>query len=369
MRTAGITIALSALLSAGTAHAGESWTLQRCIDYALENNIQIRQGDIAARQRDIDYNTARNNRLPGVSAGASQNWSFGRGLTANNTYDNTNTTSTSFSIGTDMTLFAGRRMTGNVKLAELSLEAAKSDLERIKDDIRVTVAQAFIQIVYDRNILEVARGQVAIDSMQVERLTALAAIGKASNAEVASQNATLAQSRLSVTQAGNNLNLAILTLTQLLELPSPDGFDISEPDTRELEFAIPDNPEVIYAQALGVRPSIKSEELRLEQTGTNIEIAKSGFLPTLSLSAGAGTNYYTTSKFKSDAFGDQIKNNFSQYIGLNLSIPVFTRNSNRNNLRSARCSWTTPGNSSTRRYSRPTTMLWHPRAGMRAASQ
>ena len=338
MRTAGITIALSALLSAGTAHAGESWTLQRCIDYALENNIQIRQGDIAARQRDIDYNTARNNRLPGVSAGASQNWSFGRGLTANNTYDNTNTTSTSFSIGTDMTLFAGRRMTGNVKLAELSLEAAKSDLERIKDDIRVTVAQAFIQIVYDRNILEVARGQVAIDSMQVERLTALAAIGKASNAEVASQNATLAQSRLSVTQAGNNLNLAILTLTQLLELPSPDGFDISEPDTRELEFAIPDNPEVIYAQALGVRPSIKSEELRLEQTGTNIEIAKSGFLPTLSLSAGAGTNYYTTSKFKSDAFGDQIKNNFSQYIGLNLSIPVFTRNSNRNNLRSARLS-------------------------------
>ncbi|MBO7416404.1 MAG: TolC family protein [Bacteroidaceae bacterium] len=336
MRTTGITIVLSALLSAGTAHAGESWTLQRCIDYALENNIQIRQGDIAAGQREIDFNTARNNRLPGISAGASQNWSFGRGLTANNTYDNTNTTSTSFNIGTDVTLFAGRRMAGNVKLAELSLEAAKSDMERIKDDIRVSVAQAFIQIVYDRSILDVARGQVTIDSMQVERLTALAAIGKASNVEVASQNATLAQSRLSVTQADNNLKLAVLTLTQLLELPSPEGFAISEPDMREPGFAIPDNPEVIYAQALGVRPSIKSEELRLEQTGTNIEIAKGGFLPTLSLSAGAGTNYYTTSKFKSDAFGDQIKNNFSQYIGLNLSIPVFSRNSNRNNLRSAR---------------------------------
>ena len=338
MSTKGITIALSALLGTGTAYAGESWTLQRCIDYALENNIQVRQSDIAASQRDIDFNTARNNRLPGVSAGASQNWSFGRGLTANNTYDNTNTTSTSFNIGTDVTLFAGGRMAGNVKLAELTLEAAKSDLERIKDDIRVSVAQAFIQIVYDRSILDVARGQVTIDSMQVERLTALAAIGKASNAEVASQNATLAQSRLSVTQAGNNLSLAILTLTQLLELPSPEGFAISEPDTRELEFTIPDNPEVIYAQALGVKPSIRSEELRLEQTGTSIRIAKGGFLPTLSLSAGAGTNYYTTSKFKSDAFGDQIKNNFSQYIGLNLSIPVFTRNSNRNNLRSARLS-------------------------------
>jgi outer membrane protein len=336
MKTTGIRTALAALLICGTAQATESWTLQQCIDYALENNIQIRQSDIAACQRDIDYNTARSNRLPGVSAGASQNWSFGRGLTANNTYDNTNTTSTSFNIGTDMTLFAGRRMAGNVKLAELSLEAAKSDLERIKDDVRISVAQAFIQIVYDRSILDVARNQVTIDSMQVERLTALAAIGKASNAEVASQNATLAQSRLSVTQAENNLNLAILTLTQLLELPSPEGFAISEPDTKDLEFAIPDDPGIIYEQALGIKPSIKSEELRLEQTGTNIGIAKGGFLPTLSLSAGAGTNYYTTSKFKSDAFGDQIKNNFSQYIGLNLSIPVFTRNSNRNNLRSAR---------------------------------
>lgn len=327
--------AVIALISA-EASSGEAWTLERCIDYAIENNIQIRQSDITAEQRDIDYNTALSNRLPGVSAGASQNWSFGRGLTANNTYDNTNTTSTSFNIGTDMTLFAGRRMAGNVKLAELSLEAAKSDLERIKDDIRVSVAQAFIQIVYDRSILDVARNQVTIDSMQVERLSALAAIGKASKAEVASQVATLAQSRLSVTQAENNLNLAILTLTQLLELPSPEGFTIIEPDTEELDFTIPDNPENIYAQALGIKPSIRSEELRLEQTGTSIDIAKGSFLPTLSLSAGAGTNYYTTSKFKSDSFGDQIKNNFSQYVGLNLSIPVFTRNSNRNNLRSAR---------------------------------
>ncbi|MBO4723836.1 MAG: TolC family protein [Bacteroidaceae bacterium] len=335
MKTKVTIIALAVILTAGSANAAESWTLQRCIDYALENNIQVRQSDISAQSSDIALNTARSNRLPGVSASASQGWSFGRSLTIDNTYANTNTANTSFSIGTDVTLFAGRRMANNIQVAELSLEAAKSDLERIKDDVRVQVAQAFIQIVYNRSILDVARNQVTIDSMQVERLTALAAIGKASSAEVSSQKATLAQSRLSVTQAENNLNMSILTLTQLLELPSPEGFDIIQPGADELEFKIPDSPEAIYAEALEIKPAIKSEEIRLEQAGKNIDVAKGGFYPTLSLSAGAGTSYYTSSNFPSDPMGDQLKNNFGPHIGLNLSIPIFSRNSNRNNVRSA----------------------------------
>ena len=335
MKTRAITIALAAMLTAGTANAADSWTLQRCIDYAIENNIQIRQSDIAAQNRDIDYNTARSNRLPGVSASASQGWSFGRSITADNTYANTNTASTSFSIGTDVTLFAGGRISGNIELAQLSLEAAKSDLERIKDDVRVQVAQAFIQIVYNQSILDVALGQVTIDSMQVERLTALAAIGKASSAEVASQKATLAQSNLSVIQAENNLSMSILTLTQLLELPSPEGFEIIQPSADEIEFAIPDSPESIYAQALDIKPTIKAEEIRLEHAEKNIDVAKGGYYPTLSLSAGAGTSYYTSSKLPSDGFNTQLKNNFGPHVGLNLSIPIFSRNGNRNNVRSA----------------------------------
>ncbi len=329
-------IAVSMLLAAATANAAQGWTLDQCIEYAIENNIQVRQSDLNAQNNDVELNKAVSNRLPGVSASASQGWSFGRSITADNTYANTNTASTSFSIGADMTLFAGGRINGNIKMAELSLEAAKSDLERIKDDIRVQVAQAFIQIVYNRSILDVARNQVTIDSMQVERLTALAAIGKASSAEVASQNATLAQSRLSVTQAQNNLSLSILTLTQLLELPSPDGFDIVQPETDNLELSIPDSPEAIYAQALDIKPAVKSEEIRLEQAGKNIQVARSGYLPSLTLSAGAGTNYYSSSNLKSDAFGTQIKNNFGPHIGLNLNIPIFSRNSNRNNVRSAK---------------------------------
>jgi Outer membrane protein len=333
-----ITLTLAALALAGSIRAQQGWTLDRCIDYALENNIQIRQSDIAARTRDVDLNSARSNRLPGVSASASQSWSFGRSLTIDNTYANTNTASTSFSIGTDMTLFAGGRISGNIQNARLGLDAAMADLERIKDDVRVQVAQAFIQIVYNRSILDVAQGQVTIDSMQVERLTALAAIGKASSAEVASQRATLAQSQLSVTQAQNNLNMSILTLTQLLELPSPEGFDVIQPDADAIEFSIPDSPEQIYAQALDIKPAVKSEEIRLQQAANSIDIAKGGYYPTLSLSAGAGTGYYTSSNRTSDNFGSQMKNNFGPHVGLNLSIPIFSRNSNRNSVRSAQLS-------------------------------
>ena len=326
---------MAAILTAGSANAAESWTLQRCIDYAIENNIQIRQSDIAAQTRDVDYNSARSNRLPGLSANASQTWSFGRSLTIDNTYANTNTASTSFSIGTDVTLFAGGRLSGNIHKAELGLEAAMSDLERIKDDVRVQVAEAFIQIVYNQSILEVAMNQVTIDSMQVERLTALAAIGKASSAEVSSQKATLAQSRLSVTQAQNNLNMSKLTLTQLLELPTPDGFEIIQPGADEIEFIMPDSPEDIYAEALNIKPAIKSEEIRLEQAKTSIDIAKGGYYPTLTLSAGAGTGYYTSSNRTGDNFGNQLQNNFGPQVGLNLSIPIFSRNSNRNSVRTA----------------------------------
>ena len=341
MNTSTITAALIAvaLIPAAPVQAQKAWTLQDCMEYALENNIQIRQGAIQADQRSIDYENARNNRLPGLSAGASENLSFGRGLTANNTYDNTNTTSTSFSLGADMTLFAGRRLAGNQELARLSLESAKTDLERIRDDVCVQVAQAFIQIIYDRSILDVARGQVGIDSLQVERLLVLESTGRASAAEVASQKAALAQSRLSVTQAENSLELARLTLTQLLELPSPEGFDVTAPLDEELAFGTLDTPESIYAQAVGIKPSIRSEELRLEQAGKSIDIAKGAFYPSLSLSGGAGTNYYTTSKFSSDPFGTQLKNNFSQYIGLNMSIPIYNRGQNRNSVRSARLNY------------------------------
>ena len=316
------------------------WSLRECCDYAVEHNISIKQQQNQRRQQELTLSTSKNSRLPDLSGSVGQNFSFGRGLTAQNTYSNTNTSSTSFSLGTSMPIFTGFQIPNQIKLDQLNLEAATADLEKAKNDIRMQVAQAYVQILYDMEIAEVAHRQIEIDSMQVVRLQAFVDNGKAAEAELSQQKATLANSRLTATQADNNTRLAILSLTQLLELPTPDGFAIVKPNLDELvglsglsELITPDQ---IYAEALGVKPEILSQELKLKGTEHSIKIAQAGNLPSLSLSGGLGTNYYTTSGFKSDAFGTQLKNNFSQFIGLNLNVPIFNRFQTRNNIRNAR---------------------------------
>ena len=316
------------------------WSLRECCDYAVEHNISIKQQQNQCRQQEIQLSTAKNSRLPDLSGSVGQNFSFGRGLTAENTYSNTNTSSTSFSLGTSVPIFTGFQIPNQIKLNQLNLEAATADLEKAKNDIRMQVAQAYVQILYDMEISEVAHRQIAIDSAQVARLQAFVNNGKASEAELSQQRSTLANSRLTATQADNNTRLALLTLTQLLELPTPEGFNIVKPNIDNLAIlGFPEmvpTPDQIYADALGVKPEIISQQLKLKGKEHSIKIAQAGYYPTLSFSGGLGTNYYTTSGFKSDAFGTQIKNNFSQYIGLNLNIPIFNRFQTRNNIRTAK---------------------------------
>ena len=318
----------------------KAWSLRECCDYAVEHNIGIKQQQNQCRQQEIQLSTSKNSRLPDLSASVNQNFSFGRGLTMDNTYTNTNTSSTSFSLGTSVPLFTGFEIPNQIKLNQLNLEAATADLEKAKNDIRMQVAQAYVQILYDMEMADVAHRQIAIDSAQVARLQAFVDNGKASGAELSQQKATLANSKLTATQADNNLRLAILTLTQLLELDTPEGFTINRPSLEELDHLAGQaslvTPDQVYAEALGIKPEIISQQLKLKGTAHSIKIAQAGNYPTLSLSGGLGTNYYTTSGFKSDSFGKQLENNFSQYIGLNLSVPIFNRFSTRNRIRSAR---------------------------------
>lgn len=327
-----------ASLAASAQQSGE-WTLRQCIDYALENNITVKQQDVTRRQNEVQLSTAKNSRLPDLNASASQNWSFGRGLTSENTYSNRNTSSTSLSLGTTVPLFTGFRIPRTIELNKLNLEAATADLGKARDDISVQVAQAYVQILYNIELRDVAQRQIDIDSMQVERLREMYRTGKASGVEVAQQEATLAQSRLTLTQADNDYRISLLTLAQLLELPSPEGFTIVRPDIAALtvdEAAALPLPDEIFQEAIAFKPEVKAETLRLKSTEMSIKIAQSALWPTLSLSAGLGSNYYKTNGFDTESFGRQMRNNFSQYIGLSLNIPIFNRFETRNSIRSAR---------------------------------
>lgn len=315
------------------------WSLADCVDYALEHNITVRQQEISVAQREIELNTAQNSRLPGVSGSMSENFSFGRGLSADNTYENSNSTSTGISLGADVPVFQGFRIRHNIELQKLNLAAAAADLDRIKDNISVQVAQAYVQILYNMEILEVAKNQVAIDSLQVERIEAMVENGKASAVQLSQQKSALSQSKYSKTMAQNNLNLSLLDLSQLLELGSPEGFAVAKPDPSSLQPGILETPEQVYAAAVGVKPSIQAEMTRLDAASTQISLARSYRLPSISLSGGVGTNYYTSSVRAATAFTQQIKNNFSQYVGVNLSVPIFSRFSIRNSIRSSQLSY------------------------------
>ena len=141
---------------------------------------------------------------------------------------------------------------------------------------------------------------------------------------------------MTATQANNNLQLAILSMTQLLELESPEGFSVVRPEISSVGRDIIATPDDIYADALVTKPEIQAQQLRLRATENSIKIAQAGYYPTLSFSAGLGSNYYKTSGFKADDFSTQMKNNFSQYLGFNLNIPIFNRFQTRNSVRSAK---------------------------------
>ena len=149
---------IAACLGAGFAAQAQQgpWSLSQCIDYALEHNLTVQQSALAVEQREVDLSTAKGRRLPGFSASASENLSFGRGLTADNTYSNANTTSTSFTLGGELPIFQGFDISDGIKLSKLNLAAATADLEKARDDIRVAVAQSYVQILYNRELLRVA---------------------------------------------------------------------------------------------------------------------------------------------------------------------------------------------------------------------
>ena len=244
-----IALSLAALVLSGAAALGQQapWSLSDCISYALDHNLTLQQSGLTVQQREVELSTARGRRLPSLSAGASENLSFGRGLTADNTYSNSNTTSTSFSLGTDVPLFQGFDINNGIKLGRLNLEAATADLEKARDDIRVAVAQAYVQILYDQELLKVAAAQVEHDAALLEQVRERLAAGKVSEAEVSAQQATLAQSRQSEIQARGNLQIALLELTQLLELPSPEGFSIVTPEVGDPSQVLLMSPEAIFS--------------------------------------------------------------------------------------------------------------------------
>lgn len=310
-------------------------TLSQCIDYAISHNISIKRYSNTVEQQKVQLSTSRNSRLPDLNAGASQNFNFGRGLNSDNAYVNRNTQSTGLNLQTSVPLLTGGRIPNEIAMNRLNLQAATADLEHAQQSIALQVAAAYLQAVYAAEVVKVQETQVAFAKVQEDRLTKLFQAGKSAESEVVEAQSQVAQDEMQRTQAICDQKLAMLDLSQLLELPSPDSIAIVSPEG-DASAVLPPLPDQIFAAAEGIKPEIQAEKLRLQAAEKNIRVAKAALYPTLSLGAGLSSEYYKTSGFETQSFSKQMSDNFSKSIGLSLNIPIFNRLATRNAIRQAK---------------------------------
>ncbi len=331
-----------AALGCISAQSQERWSLRRCIDYAVDHNIDIRRAANAAEQSSVEANTAKWARLPNLNASAGQSWNWGRTQTAvknentgdySTVYVNTSSHSTSMSLNTSIPLFTGLEIPNRYALAKLNLKAAIADLNKAKEDLSVHIASAYLQVLFNEELHRIALGQTRLSQAQCARISRLTEVGKASPAELAEAKARVAQDEMNAVQTDNNRKLALLDLSQLIELETPEGFELESPAVVDPASAPLTPPDEIFQTATMNKAAIQAARFRLEGSKHSIRIAQSNYYPQLSLNGSLGTNYYSTIH---RTFHQQMNDNFNKYVGFSLNIPLFNRLATRNQVRTAR---------------------------------
>lgn len=330
-------------ISCGIFAQDKTWTLQECVNYALENNITIKQTELDTETADQDLITARGNFLPNLGANASQNWNFGSFIGQDGNRVSIDSRGNSFGMNTGVTLFNGFRNTSIYKQAQLGIESSQLQLDILKDNISVNVVNSYLNILLNKENLKVAEEQILISEKQVQQLKDLVDSGVRPRADLFEVEAQLASDRERLTNVENSLDLALLGLTQLLQI-SNDGFDVED-----IELSLPEalvehkSSNDIYDFAIQNRPEIRKAELDIENSVLSIDIAKSAYYPTLSFGAGLGTSYQhfqgqkdlravvdqsttpPTVTLVDNGFMQQIEDNLGYNLGFRLDIPIFNR--------------------------------------------
>ncbi len=323
----------------------KKWTLKECVDHALEHNLSVKRAAYTTDLRKEDITSAKGNMLPGVSASASQNFSFGSGFdAASNSRVANDRRSNSFGLNASMNLFNGFSNKNNLKQSKVSYEASQLDLEKMKNDISLNIVNSYLNVLFNKENLKISEAQIDISNQQLERTKELVDAGVQPYGNLLEVEATKVNDENSVVTAENNLALSLLDLSQLLQIPNQD-FDIEEISIDINSVALLyNNTEDIFSKAVANQPEIKSAQLALQNSETGIKIAKANYLPSLSLSAGLNTVYNHRQGIKDSKnspvfqfpFSDQLDNNFGEFIGLNLNIPIFSRGQVKANVNRAK---------------------------------
>lgn len=329
-----IIISLILFVVSGSILAQKSWTLEDCINHALENNIMIKQSYLNVETGAINQRESQLSFLPSVNGSMSHSYGWGRSIDlATYNYVNQETQQSYFSLNSDITLFSGFQKVNTLKQKRLDYLVSKYNSDKIKNDISLAVAGAYLQILFSRELANNAERQFEVTRQQIDRTAKLVAAGTLAKGSLLEIQAQGANEEVNLVQAKNQLNLSYLDLLQLLELEAGSDFQVDIP-----KIGLDLQPELlpiqyIYNAALGTMPEIKSAELNLESTNKALSVAKGYRSPTLAMSFGYGTNYSdqirksnnpTESDFNvKKPFDEQFKDNRNTTLSIRLSIPIF----------------------------------------------
>lgn len=330
-----VLISILLIISGFNGLSADSWSLDSCISYAVSHNLTVKSHEVNVMSAELGITEAKDGFLPNVSAGAQQSFSFGRGLTADNMYANRNTSQFGWSVQMSLPLFQGLRNVRNLDYAKANFRQLVAQLESAKDDITLSVIAQYLQVLYYEEIYKVAIEQVRLSKVELERRKELLNVGKIPELDMLQAEAQVAKDELTAVTSLNDWNLALLDLSQLLELETAEGFSILPLEDNVLNLPLP-STESVYTTALSSNNGVLASKLNVEVAGKYLNLAKSGYLPTLSFSAGFGSSYYKTSGYVNENFKNQMRHNLSESLGFSLNIPIFDSFSTRNSIRRAK---------------------------------
>ena len=320
--------------------AAEEWTLEECIGYALEHNTDIATGELEVESSKVALNSARMSRLPDLSASLGGNVYFGRSPSRDASYIDNSQVSGSLGISANVPVYQGLKIKHEIDKAKIDFEAATRNLELARKNISLNIASLFLQVMYDKELTSIARSQLEMSTSQLELSKGQYESGRISHSEVVRNESLVAGDMASLVQNENSYTLALLDLRQAMNLP--DSVSLSPVMDTDYVPRVEEIPALsqIYEQSVRLHPSIKYAEASLQSSLFALKSAKSSYQPTIYFSAGYGNSVYSnlTDKSVNTAFWSQLRGNGNEYIGLSISIPIFSRNATRNNVKLSRLS-------------------------------
>lgn len=300
------------------------WTLEECIKYAIDNNIQIKQQSLQTEIQKNSLDLARLKLVPTLNGSGSHDYSFGRALDQN-TYQFYNQTLQSdyFYLGGATPVFNGLQNYNSIRKNKYLVLASEQDLQDISDNVALNVALGYLQILLNKELVAANENQLNITMQQIEKTKKLVDAGSVAKGTLLQIEAQAAQEDLSLINTKNLLETSYLNLTQFLELKTPGGFEIEVPVIIvDPNSVISGNLDEIYKVAEENRPEIKSSQMRLLASEYDLKIAKGARSPRLSLNYSVNTRYTYISGSTNESFNTQLKNNRNSGIGLSMNIPI-----------------------------------------------